>query len=62
MAAVPEATPVTTPVEPTVAMLVLLLLQEPPDVLLLKVVDKPAHSTAEPVIAERLETVTVRVA
>lgn len=48
----PPATPVTTPVVPfMVAIDVLLLLHEPPVVVLLSVVAAPAQTLDEPVIA-----------
>ncbi len=49
--AVPADTPVTTPVVPTDATLVLLLLQVPPDVALDSVVVVPAQIEVVPVIA-----------
>lgn len=52
MLALPVAIPVTTPVdEPTVAIEVVPLLQVPPVVALLKVVEPPTHSSAVPVFA-----------
>jgi hypothetical protein len=61
MVDVPEATPPTTPVpEPTVATPVLLLLHEPPPVLLVSVVLLPTHMLVEPAIATGFaDTVTV---
>ncbi len=51
---VPEATPVTTPVdEPTVAIAVLLLLHVPPDVALLSVVVLPWQTLAVPVMGDK---------
>ena len=51
MVTVPADTPVTTPVpEPTVALLVLLLLQVPPVVASVNAVVKPAHTLVVPVI------------
>ena len=48
----PAAMPVTTPEdEPTVAVEVLLLLQEPPETDSIKVVVRPAHTVVVPVIA-----------
>ena len=44
-------TPVTTPVEPTVACALLLLVHTPPDGEELKLVVKPAHTLAVPEIA-----------
>ena len=52
MPGVPEVIPVTTPVELTVAMLILLLLHAPPVVTSVNAVDKPTHTVAVPVIAE----------
>ena len=52
MVGVPAATPVTTPVDaPTVAWLVLLLLQLPPEGVLFNVVVAPTQTLAVPVIA-----------
>lgn len=51
MTAVPLATPVTTPVEPMVAMEVDPDDQVPPGTLLERVVVVPAHKDAVPVIA-----------
>ena len=48
---VPADTPVTTPVLPTAARLVLLLLQVPPVEASVKAVVKPTHTLAVPVIA-----------
>jgi hypothetical protein len=49
---VPDASPLTTPLLiPIVATVVLLLLQVPPVVLLLKVAVSPSHTLAVPVIA-----------
>jgi hypothetical protein len=48
---VPAATPVTTPVLPTVAMPVALLLQVPPAVAFDKVLVLPAHNVAVPDMA-----------
>jgi hypothetical protein len=61
---VPAETPVTIPVdEPTVALAVLLLIHEPPPVVLANVVDDPAHIVAVPVIAAtELLTVTILLA
>ncbi len=50
MVAVPAATPVTTPVLPTVAMPVALLLHVPPVVALLSVVVLPTVTVAVPVM------------
>ena len=51
MVAVPALTPVTTPVPaPTVATAVLLLLHEPPPVVLDKIVVAPTHTVSAPVI------------
>jgi hypothetical protein len=52
MVTTPADTPLTNPVnEPTVAMLVLLLLQVPPAVASLKVINAPVHNNELPVIA-----------
>jgi hypothetical protein len=51
MVAVPAATPVTIPVEPTVAIVVLLLLHVPALVASAKPVVNPVHTTFVPVIA-----------
>lgn len=59
MVTVPALTPVTPPVEVTVAVDVLLLLHEPPDVASLNVVDAPEQIAEVPVIAETTLTVTV---
>ena len=60
----PAAAPVTTPVsEPTLAMLVLLLVHVPPPVVELRVVADPAHTVDAPVIgAGPVDTVTPFVA
>ncbi len=50
MVAVPADTPDTTPPVPAVAIEVLLLLQVPPDVVLARVVLRPVHMVAVPVI------------
>ena len=50
--AVPAATPVTLPEPSTVAYDVLLLLQVPPAVASLRLVIKPAHTAAVPVMAD----------
>lgn len=50
MVAVPAATPVTTPVEPTVAAAVLVLVQTPPVVVLVNEVVAAAHTVPVPVI------------
>ena len=56
MITVPAVTPVTMPeLLPTVAIPVLLLLQEPPVVLSLKVVVAPTHTVVVPVIAAGAE-------
>ena len=48
--------PVTTPVMlPTVAMVVALVLQVPPDVASLKVVDEPVHTEVIPVTGSTLQ-------
>jgi hypothetical protein len=53
MVAKPALTPLTTPVAaPTVAMPVALLLQVPPGVASLNVVDAPTHMNAVPVMGE----------
>jgi hypothetical protein len=65
MVAVPAATPVTTPVEPTVATEVLLLLHVPPVTVSLKVVVDEVQTVAVPVIEpadEDAPTVTTNVA
>jgi hypothetical protein len=52
MMALPDATPLTTPVdEPTVAMAVLLLDHVPPLAVLVSVVEPPTQATAVPPIA-----------
>ncbi len=54
MVAVPAAIPVTMPVpDPTVAILVLLLLHEPPEVVLVNVVVAPAQTVKVPAISAR---------
>jgi len=59
MVAEPGAIAVTTPVAPTVAIAVLLLVQVPPDVASESVVLAPLHNTLEPVMAAgMLYTVT----
>ena len=60
----PAAAPVTTPVsDPTLAMLVLLLVHVPPPVVELRVVDEPAQTDDAPVIgAGPAETETFFVA
>ena len=51
MVDVPAATPLTTPVVlPTLAIVVVLLLQVPPRVVMAKVVVEPEHTVAVPVI------------
>ena len=59
MVALPAATPVTTPVEPTVATAVLPLLHVPPPVELLKGVVNPAQTTAVPVIEDGNELMLI---
>lgn len=49
MVALPAATPVTTPVVPTVAVAVLELDQTPPEVVLLKGVEAPTQTALLPV-------------
>jgi hypothetical protein len=57
---VPPETPVTTPVEEPIAALPLLLLQVPPDEVLLRVVVSPAQTTVVPdIVAGNGFTVTV---
>ena len=51
MVTVPAATPVTTPVELTEAIDVLLLLQVPPDVESVSVMLPPVHTVEGPLIA-----------
>ena len=51
MVTAPADTPVTTPVELTVAMDVLLLLHVPPGVASASVVDDPMHTVLLPVMA-----------
>ena len=51
MFAVPEATPVTIPVEPTVAIAASLVLQVPPVIDSVRVVVSPMQAPAEPVRA-----------
>ena len=58
MVAVPVATPVTMPVEPTVAVAGSLLLHEPPGVASANVVVAPMQTESEPVIAAG-EVITV---
>ena len=48
----PDDTPLTIPVEPTVATDVVPLVQVPPVVVLLSVVVEPAHTLIVPVIAD----------
>ncbi len=58
-------TPFTVPVDPTVAMLVALLLHVPPVVTLLKVMGVPIHTLAAPVMVPAVAnafTVTICVA
>ena len=53
MVGTPADTPVTTPVdEPTVAIAVLLLLQVPPVVASLIIIEEPVHTVVRPVIGE----------
>ncbi len=47
----PADTPVTTPDELTVAFAVLLLLQVPPEMVLPRVVVRPAHTMTVPLMA-----------
>lgn len=64
MIAVPAATPITVPVEPTVATAVLLLLHVPPDTEFVNVVKLPAQNDSGPVgviAAGAALTVTVAV-
>ena len=49
--AVPPATPVTMPVDPTVAILVLLLCQVPPEVTSVRAIVDPWQTELAPVIA-----------
>jgi hypothetical protein len=59
---VPFETPVTTPVnEPIVAIAGALLLQVPPEVVLVSVVEEPIHRVVLPVIPPREVAVTVSV-
>jgi hypothetical protein len=52
--AVPPVTPVTNPVpDPTVAIAVLLLLQDPPAVVFVSVVVAPAHNTPVPAMSAK---------
>ncbi len=51
MVSAPGLTPVTIPVEPTIAKDVLLLLHAPPVVVSVKGVSNPLHTVGEPVIA-----------
>ena len=51
MVPVPAATPVTIPVEPTVAIDVALIVHVPPGELLLSIVVDPGHKLISPVIA-----------
>ena len=64
MITLPAVTPVTVPVsEPTLAIAVLLLVQVPPPVVVLSVVDEPAQTDEAPVIgAGPADTVTFLVA
>jgi hypothetical protein len=59
--AVPELTPVTVPVDPMVATVVVLLLQVPYGVASVNVVVNPAHTTAVPFTVPGV-TLTVMVA
>jgi len=60
---VPDVTPVTIPVEPTVANAVLLLAQVPPPVASVSPIVDPTHTVAGPeIFAGNAFTVTVRVA
>jgi hypothetical protein len=60
MVAVPAETPVTTPpLVVTVATAVLLLVQTPPDVALLRVVDELTHTESVPVMGVSNSTLTV---
>ena len=62
MVAAPTDTPVTTPLELTVATAVLLLLQVPPEVAFVNVVPEPTHIAEVPLIAETVgEAFTVTV-
>jgi len=61
MTAVPAATPLTVPVEVTVAIVVLPLLQAPPEVASLSGVVVPAHSSRVPLMAAGLGTTVTTV-
>jgi len=61
MLAVPADTPVTIPVEPTVALPGLLLLHAPPAVASVRLTVEPTHTGAAPVIAVIGLTVTITV-
>lgn len=59
----PAATPVTTPVEdPTVAIVVLLLVHVPPSGLPVSVIEEPAHTVLGPEITGVGSTVMIKVA
>ena len=64
MVAVPTETPDTIPVdEPTLAMVLSLLVHIPPEVALFSVVEEPIHTIDEPVMAVGTAfTVTVAIA
>lgn len=59
MLTMPPAIPVTTPVELTVAIDVLLVIQVPPEGVPTKVVDEPIHTLALPVMVAVDEIVIV---
>ena len=59
---IPAALPLTTPVVPTVAIAVLLLLHVPPAVVLASVVDRPGVTVAVPVMPASVLMVTIAVA
>ena len=56
MVSIPAETPETIPVEPTVAMPVLLLLQVPPLKESVRVTGEPIHTAEDPCIDGRKET------
>lgn len=62
MVVVPPATPNTDPVaDPTDAIEVLLLLQLPPIVASVKVMEEPAHSVVAPLMEEIVDGLTVTI-
>ena len=62
MVTLPEATPVTTPLLFTVAVLVLLLLHVPPDVpFVVNVIVDPAHTDDDPLIVPALDAAVTEI-